>query len=72
LSALRAFSLTRRRWGYCLVKLNPRNVRRQGRSTALLALFTTSFSWRLRNRVTLANTRSPARALFTEILLSSA
>jgi hypothetical protein len=51
--------------GYCLVKLNPRNVRRQGRSTALLALCTTSFSWRLRNRVTLANTRSPARALFT-------
>jgi hypothetical protein len=43
------------------VKLKPRKARADGRSTALLAAFTVSFSRRARKSVTLAMTRSPAR-----------
>jgi hypothetical protein len=65
LHAFRALLLTRRRFGRRPVNVQPRNVRRHGRSTALLAALTVNFSRRVKNRVTLANTRCPARALFT-------
>ena len=43
------------------VKLKARKARADGRSAALLAAFTVSFSRRARKLVTLAMTRSPAR-----------
>ena len=43
------------------VKLKARKARADGRSAALLAAFTVSFSRRARKFVTLAMTRSPAR-----------
>ena len=50
------------RWGVGpAVKLKPRKARADGRSTALLAAFTVSFSRRARKSVTLAMTRWPAR-----------
>ena len=50
------------RWGVGpAVKLKLRKARADGRSTALLAAFTVSFSRRARKSVTLAMTRSPAR-----------
>src|SRR5207302_7647711 len=47
------------------VKLNPRNFRFQGRSTALFASLTLSFRTCARYFVTLANTRCPALRLRT-------
>ena len=67
-----AFSRTRRRFGRCPVNVKPRDVRCHGRATALLAAWTARFSRRAKNRVTLAQSRCPARALFTTIFLSSA
>lgn len=65
LNVLSAFVLTWRRFGWRAAQLKPRNVRRHGRSLALLASFTTSFSFRFKSRVTLARSRAPARALLT-------
>ena len=48
-----------------VVRLKPRNLRRDGWSTALLAAFTRSLRRLATNRVTLAMTRSPARRLRT-------
>ena len=45
--------------------LKPRNLRASGRATALLAWLTFSRSFRVRNRLTEAITRSPARRLQT-------
>jgi hypothetical protein len=45
--------------------LNPRNLRSSGRATALFASLTFSFSLSVRNRLTEAMTRSPARRLRT-------
>ena len=61
-----ACGATRRRGGALpVVKLKPRNLRRDGRSTALLAAFTRSSRGLATTRVTLAMTRSPARRLRT-------
>jgi hypothetical protein len=51
-------------------KLNPRNFLFHGRSTALLSLFTFSFSLPSTKRVTDSITRSPARLLATKMLQS--
>ncbi|GEM_PF-6949416 len=48
-----------------LLKQNPRNFRLHGRSTALFAWFTFSFSLVSMNLVTDAFTRSPALSVFT-------
>jgi hypothetical protein len=45
--------------------LNPRNLRSSGRATALFASLTVSRSFWVRNRLTEAITRSPARRLRT-------
>jgi hypothetical protein len=63
--AFRAFALPRRRFGRCPVHVQPRNVRRHGRSTALFAALTPRVRRRPKNRVTPASTRGPARALCT-------
>lgn len=53
-------------------KLNPRNFRFHGRSTALLSRFTFNFSLPSTKRITDSITRSPARLLATKMLQSSA
>jgi hypothetical protein len=45
--------------------LNPRNLRSSGRATALFASLTFSRSFLIRNRLTEATTRSPARRVRT-------
>jgi hypothetical protein len=65
LNAFSAFALTWRRVGWRPVQLQPKHVRRHGRSTALLAALTTSVHCRFKDRVTLARARAPARALLT-------
>src|SRR5882762_9664525 len=52
--------------------LKPRNLRSSGCATALFASLTFSRSFWVRNRLTEAITRSPARRLRTQILQSSA
>jgi hypothetical protein len=47
------------------VKLKPRNLRAQGRATALFCSFTLSLSFVVMNRVRLAITHSTARRLRT-------
>ena len=54
------------------MKLKPRNLRFQGRSTALLSRFTFSFNFPSTKRITDSITRSPARLLATKMLQSSA
>ena len=65
LNFFRASLLIRRLLGRLLVNENPRNVRFHTRPTALLASFTFSLSFRLKNLAILANTLSAARLLFT-------
>ncbi len=72
LNVLSAFALPWRRFGWRAVKLKPKNARRHGRSTALLAALTASFSLPFKDRVPLARTRAPARALLTSMWPSSA
>jgi hypothetical protein len=61
-----AFGAIFRRLGrFPPVKLNPRQLRFQGRSTVLLLQFTCSFRHRVMKRLMLASTRAPARALRT-------
>src|SRR5216684_2502058 len=70
MSRICALNLTRALGAMCLSlpsfeMLNPRNLRSSGRATALFASLTFSRSLLVRNRLTEAMTRSPARRLRT-------
>jgi hypothetical protein len=71
LNLSRAFGAMRRSLS-SFEMLNPRNFRSSGRATALFASFTLSRSLLVKNRLTEAMTRSPARWLRAYMLQSSA